>query len=632
MNNFKEFSELEIGSIIEVQGTQLRVELDDDITDLTRMYRGHVYPIGQFASIVKIHYGRQILLAYVDLLRMRSEVAEEEGRSIPASEEDTRILEVSLFGQGQWNSRQETFDLRRGIQSYPLPGQSVYLTTRTELRAIFQDVKESAEAEGPSVEIGTYVGTDSTSCVANIDKLFGLHCAVLGSTGAGKSATVASILHSLLNGSSSDGASCLRPSVVVIDPHGEYADAFRDRGVVYRAHEGQSSEIASSQLLDLPYWTLSGDEFKSLVVKKSEYGAERQNEIVQKALKHAKLVQKDNIKEIELNEDEDQWIHQGESVDDYDHPEKPTLKGNFSLDDFRNYDHDTPDPFSLKEFENHIRYAQLMREKDGEWDPKPPSKRRSHNSVLDKLRGLKNDPRLKFLMEDYEDNPIDLADILLQFIGSDDEHDNRDVRIIDISSLPSDVAGTLTATISRLLFQYKIEQTRDERENNPVLFVCEEAHRYVPDSGEAQYQTAQQSIRRIAREGRKYGLGLMLVSQRPADVESTVLSQCNSWIVMRLSNAEDQNHVRRFLPDSLTRLSSALPSLARREALFVGQAATIPARIQVRALPDEKLPESDDISFVEGWRTDPTTREDLSSVIQRWRDEPIASENTTTEE
>lgn len=120
MPDFEEKSELLIGSITEVKGTDVRVEIDEDISDLTRMYRGHVYPVGQFASIVKIHYGRQILLAYVDLLRMRSEIAEEEGRHIPSSEEDTRVLEVSLFGQGKWDSREEIFELQKGIRTYPL--------------------------------------------------------------------------------------------------------------------------------------------------------------------------------------------------------------------------------------------------------------------------------------------------------------------------------------------------------------------------------------------------------------------------------------------------------------------------------------------------------------------------------
>jgi len=148
--------------------------------------------------------------------------------------------------------------------------------------------------------------------------------------------------------------------------------------------------------------------------------------------------------------------------------------------------------------------------------------------------------------------------------------------------------------------------------------VCEEAHRYVPDRGDAQYREAQDAIRRIAREGRKYGLGLMLVSQRPADVESTVLSQCNSWIVLRLTNGADQEHVARFLPDSLAGLTKILSSLSRREAVFVGEAAALPSRIKIRHLNDDQLPRSGDVRYSLGWTQEPLTTQELDAVVARW--------------
>ena len=219
-------------------------------------------------------------------------------------------------------------------------------------------------------------------------------------------------------------------------------------------------------------------------------------------------------------------------------------------------------------------------------------------------------------MKEYgETNSQNLQDILAQFVG---EADGRDIRIVDISGLPNEVAGPLTALIARLLFQYKLWQTRDQREKDPVLFICEEAHRYVPNYGEAQYKEAQDAIRRIAKEGRKYGLGLGLISQRPSDVESTVLSQCNSWIVLRLSNSSDQEHVSRFLPDSLSGLTKMLSSLTRREAIFVGEAAALPSRIRIRELSPEKLPNSNDIKFASGWSNDAIQGSELMTVVNRW--------------
>ena len=152
-----------------------------------------------------------------------------------------------------------------------------------------------------------------------------------------------------------------------------------------------------------------------------------------------------------------------------------------------------------------------------------------------------------------------------------------------------------------------------------MLLVCEEAHRYVPNSGEAQYEAAQESIRRIAKEGRKYGVGLFLVSQRPSEVESTVLSQCNSWIVLRITNESDRSHVRGILPDSLEGLTKMLSGLRRQEAIFVGQAATLPSRIMIRDLSDDELPSSRDIDFDIGWQSKRMTNAQLDHIAERWR-------------
>jgi hypothetical protein len=146
------------------------------------------------------------------------------------------------------------------------------------------------------------------------------------------------------------------------------------------------------------------------------------------------------------------------------------------------------------------------------------------------------------------------------------------------------VLGISSSVIARIIFNLKVWQSPAERSADPILLVCEEAHRYVPNSGEAQYETAQDAIRRIAKEGRKYGLGLILVSQRPSEVEATVLSQCNSWIILRITNDAGRAHVRSILPDSMEGLTKMLSGLRRQEAIFVDQASVLPSRIMVRNL------------------------------------------------
>lgn len=221
-------------------------------------------------------------------------------------------------------------------------------------------------------------------------------------------------------------------------------------------------------------------------------------------------------------------------------------------------------------------------------------------------------------MRNYSTASPSLGTVVSQFVGhKSSSNKSLDLRILDISGLPNEVAGLLAAMLARLLFQYKLHQDSNERKRDPVLLVCEEAHRYVPDRGEAEYAAAQIAIRRIAREGRKYGLGLMLVSQRPADVEGTVISQCGTWLILRLTNSADQNHVARFLPDSLSGLTRTLPSLGQQEALFVGEGAALPARVRVRDLNEEQLPKSATAEFAKGWSVPCLTETEIDEVTKR---------------
>lgn len=623
MSSFSVIPELRIGTITEVAGTAIRIELDGKITELTRTYGGWVYPIGQFASVIKIHSGRRILLAYVRLLRMRSELARQEGLPPPSPSEDSRIIDADLFGEGLWDLQTESFQFQRGVRNYPLPGQAVYLTTQEELRKIYEGAESNREVGlSPMVPIGAYVGAEGTTCYANLDKLLGLHCAVLGSTGTGKSGTVAALIHSILehkiqppNQESSEPVG-LRPRIILIDPHGEYAEAFGDRCVVYRAYNVLPEDTPSNvKMLRLPYWLMTGEEFREMIIGKTEWEATSENNIVYRALTHARLVSRGWIEKAK------DWEGSADSSKD---PAAPRPTDSTAPDLIAQYDRDTPDPFTLTEFRNHVEKEQAVRIKSNKWEKMSPTDFKPYSSVLDKLTILQNDPRINFMMADYkEDSDPDLTEILQQFVGEvkieNDPAARVDVRIVDISGLPNEVASPLTATIARLLFQYKVWHTREERERDPILIVCEEAHRYVPDTGLAEYQSAQKAIRRLAKEGRKYGIGLMLVSQRPADVERTVLSQCNSWFVMRLTNSTDQDFVNRFLPDSLAGLTRLLPSLSRQEAVFVGEAAAVPARIVIRSLSKDQLPGSDDVGFMEGWSKPPVKNEEIAKIANRWR-------------
>lgn len=550
---------LAIGRIIEVDGSHLVAELSKDITDLSRVYAGLAYPIGQFGSIIKIHFGRKTLFAFVGRLRMKADFENERGLTSAASD-DERVIEADLFGEGEWSQSFEgessrwSLNFDRGVATYPLPQQTVYLTPKNELRFIY------SHGAGPTVHLGEYVGTGGAPCLAELNELLGKHTAILGSTGSGKSGTVASVLHSILERGTEHKLANWNPRIVILDPHNEYASAFPK-------HNRLSTDDGS---LSLPYWLLNFAETVALVIGKTEFVATSQANIVKVALTSARL--------------------EGAAI--------------LGIDGTR-INVDSPVPYKLETLRANIEADK----------PTQASKQDPHNSILEKLDALLRDARVAFLMKEWDGDSADpLSGVLSQLLST-----SAQPLIVDLSGVPNEVAGISSAVIARTLFNYKVWQTAEERRYDPVLLVCEEAHRYVPNRGEAQYEAAQEAIRRIAKEGRKYGLGLMLVSQRPSEVDATVLSQCNTWIVLRISNDADREHVRSILPDSMAGLTKMLSSLRRQEAIFVGQAAVIPSRILVRSLRSDQLPQSHDVDFARGWEATHASSEKLVEVGTRWR-------------
>lgn len=554
---------LAIGTIIEVDGSHIVAELKPGITELSRIFGGDIYPIGQFGSIVKIHFGRRIIFAFVGRLRMKAEYELDRGIT-PQAASDERVIEADLFGEGEWVSNTSVTPIHwelqfdRGVATYPLPQQTVYLTPKRELRFIY------GHGKGPSIHLGEHVGTGGTRCYAEMNELLGKHTAILGSTGAGKSGTVAAVLHSLLERGAEAGLASWKPRIVMLDPHNEYAKAFKDQHTRLSTDEGS---------LKLPHWLLNFQETVSLVIGKTEFVATSQSNIVKLALLNARVA--------------------AASALGIDLTKSPLTV-------------DSPTPYSIQKFKDEVSAQRPQGKDKKEQEP--------FNSVINKLETLERDSRMNFMLAPWDGATDEFAPVLSQFVG-----DGKPVRIVDLSGVPNEVAGICSAVIARTLFNLKVWQTSDERERDPVLLVCEEAHRYVPNRGEAQYEAAQEAIRRIAKEGRKYGIGLLLVSQRPSEVEATVLSQCNSWIILRITNDADREHVRAILPDSMAGLTKMLSGLRRQEAIFVGQAAILPSRILIRSLTQEQLPRSNDIDFDKGWQLTSMTSEQLGIIANRWR-------------
>lgn len=567
---------LAIGKIIEVDGSHIIAELAPGLTELSRVYAGETYPIGQFGSIVRIHFGRRLIYALVGRLRMKAEYEAERGVA-PRAAADERIVEADLFGEGEW-TRDEVGELKlqfeRGVATYPLPQQTVYLTPKSELRFIYGHFK------GTVIQLGEHVGAGGAPCYADLNELLGKHTAILGSTGAGKSGAVAAIIHSVLQRGQEAKYEHWQPQIVILDPHNEYGKAFKE-------HKRLSTDEGT---LSLPYWLLDLDETIGLLIGKTEHAATSQANIVKNALLTARSNAAKDVPGLD------------QSKLTVDAP-IPYVLG---------------DPAGLDEF-GELNGAKYETGLVGAINAQRPSNKtkkdhEEYNKVLRKLDSLMKDERLSFMMKPWDGAGDPMSSVLARILG-----EAGSVRIVDLSGVPNEVAGTASAAIARTLFSLKVWQTAAEREVSPVLLVCEEAHRYVPNSGEAQYGAAQSAIRRIAKEGRKYGIGLFLVSQRPSEVEATVLSQCNSWIVLRITNESDREHIRGVLPDSMAGLTKMLSGLRRQEAIFVGQAAMLPSRIMIRELSDDQLPKSNDIDFDKGWQSKAMSEEELKVVANRWR-------------
>jgi uncharacterized protein len=453
MSNFDLTSDLKIGNIVEVAGTTVRIELSGDVTELTRSYEGRVYPIGQIGSIVKVHFGRRLVFGFVTLLRMRSEELIAQGLPIPP-EADQRVMEVELFAEGIWQGATGTLKFTRGVSTYPLPRQGVYLLTRDEAVDLYKSAEGQLhdDAIDPLVPFATYVGADAAQCRANIDKMFGMHCAVLGSTGSGKSGAVAALLHSVLE-HKPNGKDLCRPRIIIIDPHGEYGQAFGERAIVYRAYDPIGHEQAKGEPIKLPYWLMSADEFRLLAIGKTEFEATSQNNVIYKALTYARLVAAGLV-------DPSPTGYGGPAPSDGGNPDDPRPRAGIQAQAIAEFDRDKPRPFSLDELINHITYLQGSRaSKTNTLESIPPGDFiKNFKSILDKLAILRRDPRIDFLMANWGAESPALSQVLAQFISdANDQGDTKkDIRILDISGLPNEVAGPLAGMLARLLFQYKI--------------------------------------------------------------------------------------------------------------------------------------------------------------------------------
>jgi len=491
---------------------------------------------GQVSSQVKIRVGQTWLLGVVRTLRQA--FANEEHGGV--------VAEVDFMGEGETERLTgNIFGFRRGVTRYPMPGALAHVATRADLRQIY------ASDGRPNISIGTVHPTRDIRAGIYIDSFLGKHFALLGSTGTGKSTSASLILHRICE---------LAPEghIVMIDPHGEYISAFRDRG-----------HLLDVSNLQMPYWLMNFEEHCEVFLTSSGSDRVVDADILARCLQQARS--KNRL---------------------------AAAIGKITVD--------SPIPYLLSDLVNILQNEMGKLDKGTGTIP--------YQRIRSKIEEIRADARYQFMF-----SGMLVGDCMTDFIAQVFRlpADGKPISIIDVSGVPSEITQTVVAVLSRLVFDFAV-WARDE-ETRPILLVCEEAHRYVPAERNADGSSVARVLSRIAKEGRKYGVSLGLITQRPSDLAEGVLSQCGTIIAMRLNNERDQAHVRAAMPEGARGFMDAIPALRNRECIVCGEGVSIPMRVSFDDLDVALRPASADPSFALQWGKRGGEEAMIERTTQRWR-------------
>lgn len=568
-----------IGRVRHVLGATVTVELDAQLAGVSPMWHGRLVPIAQVGSLVRIPQGSGYVLGWVSLVGI-SELAAPLAPAQAPTQGD-RWLQIQLLGEVD-----ALGVFHRGVSSYPGLDDSVHFTTMDELNAVYP------QADKNRVLIGTLAAAPGVPVTLDAAKLVTRHSAIVGSTGSGKTSAVSSLLQSLIAGGWQSA------NVVVIDPHGEYSTAMPNEASIRTVLGGRAERLT------VPFWALpAGDLLRVLTGLDSRTISDKWAELVRGARRNFA----DEASWLNLNLDE---ITADTPVPfdirkvwyDFDYANRVTVTS--KTDDGEDCVESSGDPSTLTA----ARFTPYGPTKD---EPVKGSTHGFYAPAPERLKARLQDERFEFFLSQPDPGqPDPLVRQAQEWLGGD-----KPISVLDFSGVPGDVADLAIGVVLNLIYELAVRS--DDKgigRNRPVLFVLEEAHRYL--SSESNVALARDAVNRIAREGRKYGLGLMLVTQRPSELPDTALSQCGTIMALRLTNGTDQATVRAALPDAVSGLSSALPSLRTGEAVISGESVVVPTRTVLRV--PNPAPRAADATL-RGWRVQPSEQNDLSSAVEAWR-------------
>ncbi|MGB0908271.1 MAG: ATP-binding protein [Maricaulaceae bacterium] len=543
------YTRVEIGRVLSVGSSMAMVSINKSVI------RNNQLHLAQIGTILKIMTHNSIVVAMVSKLKIGS--PDDEGLG------DGCLAQLDILGEITTNMTTKRTRFYRGVRSFPVLNQAVYNMSEDDLRLIF------ATDGDVCIDVGRLQQDNNIVAQVRINDLLSKHFAIIGSTGSGKSCTVALVLRAILENSPTG-------HVVLFDPHDEYSKSF-----------GDMAEVIRPEALNIPLWMFDFEETCELITSDIEDQAREEREILHEVILKAKRL-------YEASKDRPDVSSQAKLGD----VEKTLhrMAAHISLD--------SPVPYRIRDVLRLIDISMGKLENSGNIPPFMRLKRR--------IETLLADNRYQFAFKNQA-APEEISAIVGRIFRIPVQ--GRPISILDLSGIPSEALNILVSVVSRLAFDLTMWSDRQI----PILLVCEEAHRYIPADKSLGFNSTRRSISRIAKEGRKYGVSLGIISQRPSELEPSTLSQCSTIFSMRLSNEVDQNFVRSAVPDGAAELLSFLPSLGTAESMVFGEAVNLPMRVILNTLPEQYRPHSSSAEFTARWSQAEHSQQFLDHVFNQWR-------------
>ncbi|MCJ8163358.1 ATP-binding protein [Pontibacter sp. E15-1] len=565
-------TEESIGSVYSVDTATLIVKVNE-LDKLRKLQVNHL------VAIQSAKAGQSLIGIINRITRKTADEGKEDGELLEFSglSNTENILKVNLIGTLIDRIGTKTNVFKRNLDSVPEIEALCFSIEGDNITKFMQTISSTSNYTIP-LQIGRYSISENAHAYLDGNKLFQRHAVIVGSTGSGKSWCVANLIEQI--------AKLPMANCILFDIHGEYSTpSFQANGIQHFRIANPSDLTQDSRLekgiLMLPYWLLTYEEMLAMLLDRSDSNAPNQ------AMLFSKIVFKEKQEYLTSN---------GES----------TLANIITID--------SPVPYKIENVINELKrldeemVAGARAEKQGAFFGKL-------TRFIQRLESKSQDKRLGFLFDlttdEIETNWLERLSISLMACSLQNPI-NAGVKIIDFSEVPSDILPLVVGLVARLVFS--VQQWTMRAQQHPISLLCDEAHLYIPEriNHDSASELGLKSFERIAKEGRKYGISLVVISQRPAEVNRTVLSQCNNFISLRLSNAEDQAVIKKLLPDNLAGLTDALPVLDIGEALVVGDASLLPTRIHLNE-PTLK-PESATVKFWDEWCKD-TNKQEITVAV-----------------